>query len=149
MAKKTEYSDMKEGGRVDTVFSDTTSFNGVLKFNSSLKIEGKFKGKILSKGHLIIAENAKIRANIKAHSVVIAGEIRGDVEAFERLEMLSSGKLYGNIKTKKLKMADGVIFEGSCEMLRNITKEKDTNLTSFGAAVNSPKSGNKKLLKKI
>jgi len=149
MAKKTEYSDMKEGGRVDTVFSDTTSFNGVLKFNSSLKIEGKFKGKIISKGHLIIAENAKIRANVKAYSIVIAGEIRGDVEAFERLEMLSSGKLYGNIKTKKLKMADGVIFEGSCEMLRNITKEKDTVLSSFGTAVNSPKIGNKKLLKKI
>lgn len=149
MAKKTEYSDMKEGGRVDTVFSDTTSFNGVLKFNSSLKIEGKFKGKIISKGHLIIAENAKIRANVKAYSIVIAGEIRGDVEAFERLEMLSSGKLYGNIKTKKLKMADGVIFEGSCEMLRNITKEKDTVLPSFGTAVNSPKIGNKKLLKKI
>ncbi len=149
MAKKTEYSDMKEGGRVDTVFSDTTSFNGVLKFSSSLKIEGKFKGKIISKGHLIIAENAKIRANVKAYSIVIAGEIRGDVEAFERLEMLSSGKLYGNIKTKKLKMADGVIFEGSCEMLRNITKEKDTVLPSFGTAVNSPKIGNKKLLKKI
>ena len=149
MAKKTEYSDMKEGGRVDTVFGDTTSFNGVLKFNSSLKIEGKFKGKIISKGHLIIAANAKVRANVKAHSIVIAGEIRGDVEAFERLEMLSSGKLYGNIKTKKLKMADGVIFEGSCEMLRNITKEKDTGLPSFGTAVNSPKSGNKKLLKKI
>jgi len=38
MAKKTEYSDMKEGEKVETVFSNETSFNGVLKFDTSLKI---------------------------------------------------------------------------------------------------------------
>jgi len=117
MTRKNEYSDMKEGERVETVLSETTSFNGVLKFDTSLKIEGGFKGRIISKGHLIIGENAKIKANIKSGSIVIAGEVKGDVEATERLELLPSGKLYGNIKTKKLKMADGVIFEGTCEML--------------------------------
>jgi cytoskeletal protein CcmA (bactofilin family) len=120
MAKKNDYSDMKEGERVETTFSSSTSFNGVLKFESSLRVEGKFKGKIISKGHLIIGENAKINANIKAQSIIIAGEVRGDIEAYERLEMLPTGKLYGNIKTKKLKMSDGVIFEGSCQMLENV-----------------------------
>jgi cytoskeletal protein CcmA (bactofilin family) len=120
MAKKNDYSDMKEGERVETTFSSTTSFSGVLKFESSLKVEGKFKGKIISKGHLIIGENAKVNANIKAQSIIVAGEVRGDVEAQDRLEMLPTGKLYGNIKTKKLKMADGVVFEGSCQMLENI-----------------------------
>lgn len=139
MAKKNEFSDIKEGERVDTVFSNTTSFNGVLKFDSSLKIEGNFKGKILSKGYLMIGENAKVRANIRANSIVIAGEVRGDVEALERLEMLSTGKLYGNIKTKKLKIADGVIFEGSCQMLKlgekvddmGIPLEKERGAPSF------------------
>jgi cytoskeletal protein CcmA (bactofilin family) len=120
MAKKSEYSDIKEAEKVETVFSNATNFNGVLKFSTSLKIEGSFKGKIISTGHLIVGENAIIRANIKASSIVIAGEIKGNVEASERLEMLPSGKLYGNIKTKKLKMADGVVFEGSCEMLSSI-----------------------------
>jgi len=118
MGKKNEYSDIKEGEKVETVFSPTTSFNGTLKFNSSLKIEGTFKGEIISSGYLIIGEQAKVDANIKTNSIMIAGEVHGDVEAEERLEMLSTGKLYGNIKTKKLKMADGVIFEGSCEMIR-------------------------------
>jgi cytoskeletal protein CcmA (bactofilin family) len=122
MAKKDEYSDIKESEKVQTVFSETTSFDGVLKFNTSIKIEGNFKGKIVSNGYLIIGENAKVRANIKAHSIVIAGEVKGNVEASDRLEMLPSGKLYGNIKTKKLKMADGVIFEGTCEMLAHTGK---------------------------
>jgi cytoskeletal protein CcmA (bactofilin family) len=129
MVKKNDYSDIKEGEKVETIFSNTTMFNGELNFESSLKIEGSFKGKIKSKGHLIIGENAKIRASIKAYSIVIAGEVKGDVEAVERLELLPTGKLYGNIRTKKLKMADGVIFEGSCEML----KEQNLNKAMMGA----------------
>ena len=126
MAKKNDYSDIKEGEKVETTFSSTTSFSGVLKFDSSLKVEGKFKGKIISKGHLIIGENAKVNANIKAQSIIIAGEVRGDVEASDRLEMLPTGKLYGNIKTKKLKMADGVVFEGSCQMLETIGRTESS-----------------------
>jgi cytoskeletal protein CcmA (bactofilin family) len=117
MAKKDEYSDIKESEKVATVFSENTSFNGTLKFDSSIKIEGSFRGKILSKGYLIVGEKAKVRADVKAHSIVIAGEVKGDVEASERLELLPTGKLYGNIKTKKLKMADGVVFEGTCQMM--------------------------------
>ena len=116
MAKKDEYSDIKESEKVETVFSETTSFDGTLKFSTSIKIEGNFKGKIISKGYLMVGENARVRANIKVNSIVIAGEVKGNVEADDRLEMLPTGKLYGNIKTKKLKMADGVVFEGTCEM---------------------------------
>jgi len=117
MARKDEYSDIKESEKVATVFSKNTSFNGTLKFDSSIKIEGSFRGKILSKGYLIVGEKAKVRADVKAHSIVIAGEVKGNVEASERLELLPTGKLYGNIKTKKLKMADGVVFEGTCQMM--------------------------------
>ena len=125
MAKKNDYSDIKEGERVETTFSSTTNFNGVLRFDASLKIEGRFKGKIVSKGHLIVGENAKVNASIRANSIIIAGEVRGNVEAGDRLEMLPTGKLYGNIRTKKLKMADGVVFEGSCQMLKSLGRDED------------------------
>ena len=52
-------------------------------------------------------------------SVVVGGTVRGNIEATEKLEMLSTGKVYGNIRTAKLKIADGVVFEGKCEMIRN------------------------------
>jgi cytoskeletal protein CcmA (bactofilin family) len=125
MAKKDEYSDIRESEKVETVFSENTSLDGNLKFTTSIKIEGSFRGKIISSGYLIVGERAKVRANIKANSIVIAGEVRGNVAATERLEMLPTGKLYGNIKTKKLKMADGVIFEGTCEMIRDEEKGSD------------------------
>ena len=46
MPKKSEYSDIKESERVNTVLSETTAFNGVLVYETSLKIDGYFKGKI-------------------------------------------------------------------------------------------------------
>jgi len=133
--KKNQYEDIKEREKVETVLSDTTVFKGIIKFNSSLKIEGEYRGKIISKGYLIISENAKVFADIKARSIVIAGEIHGDVEAYDRLEMLSTGKLYGDIKTKKLKMADGVIFEGSCEMLKHINRDREKGGAIVGSKI--------------
>ncbi len=135
MAKKDEYSDIKESEKVETIFSESTSFDGILKFNTSIKIEGNFKGRIISKGYLIVGEKAKVKANIKANSIVIGGEVKGNVEAYDRLEMLPTGKLYGNIKTKKLKMADGVIFEGTCEMLRTTRRPIEEQETSTQSAV--------------
>jgi cytoskeletal protein CcmA (bactofilin family) len=123
MHKKSEYSDIKESERVNTVFSESTAFNGVLVYETSLKIDGYFKGRISTRGHLIVGEKAKVYANIQANSIVVAGEVKGDVEALERLEMLPTAKLYGNIRTKKLKMADGVVFEGRCEMLGPVGRE--------------------------
>jgi cytoskeletal protein CcmA (bactofilin family) len=59
-----------------------------------------------------------VKANIKVGSIVIGGVVRGNVEASERLEMLATGQVYGNIRTAKLNIADGVVFEGKCEMIK-------------------------------
>ena len=66
----------------------------------------------------MISEGSVIRANIKAHTVVVAGHVTGNVVATERLEMQASGKVVGNIKTAKLQIADGVVFDGNCEMIQ-------------------------------
>ena len=64
-------------------------------------------------------QGASITANIHVGSVVIGGTVKGNIEATEKLEMLSTGKVFGNIRTGKLKIADGVVFEGKCEMIKN------------------------------
>ena len=51
--------------------------------------------------------------------LIIGGYVKGNVEAKENLELLSTGQLFGDIKTAKLKIADGVVFEGKCEMIKN------------------------------
>jgi cytoskeletal protein CcmA (bactofilin family) len=111
--------DHKASERISTTLGRETEFNGVMRFRDSLKIDGAFSGEIVSSGFLYIEQGASITANIRVGSVVVGGTVRGNIEATEKLEMLASGKVYGNIRTAKLKIADGVVFEGKCEMIKN------------------------------
>ena len=111
-----------EIGMITTVFSKDTEFYGDLKFKKSLQINGYMEGEINSDGFLVVGEGAVVRANVRAQTVIISGEVHGNVEATDRLEIQTSGKLYGNIRTSKLKIADGVVFEGKCEMIKDAEK---------------------------
>ena len=111
--------DHKTTERISTTLGKETEFNGVMRFSESLKIDGSFTGEIVSSGFLYVEQGASITANIRVGSVVVGGTVKGNIEATEKLEMLATGKVYGNIRTAKLKIADGVVFEGKCEMIRN------------------------------
>ncbi len=116
MAKNDDHKGVE---RITTTLGRETDFNGVMRFRDSLKIDGTFSGEIVSTGFLYIEQGATITANIRVGSVVVGGTVRGNIEATEKLEMLATGKVYGNIRTGKLKIADGVVFEGKCEMIKN------------------------------
>lgn len=118
MSKKNNQPIVTEHGVIATVLGKETSFNGTLTFKKPLQISGEFKGEIQSEGYLVISEGARIQANIKAHTVVVGGMVIGNVTATHRLEMLTTGKVQGNIKTAKLQIADGVVFDGNCEMIQ-------------------------------
>ncbi len=119
MAKKRETVApmVTEGGQIATIFGKETDFHGMLEFHKPLQINGKFEGEIITDGILLIGETAVVKANIRAGTVVVGGEVTGNIEARQKLEMLPTGKVYGNIRTAKLQIADGVVFDGNCEMI--------------------------------
>jgi cytoskeletal protein CcmA (bactofilin family) len=121
--------------KVSTTLGKETVFNGKMKFSEPLKINGNFEGNIESPGFLYIENGAVVKADIKVRSIVIGGIVRGNIDASEKLEMLSTGKVYGNIRTAKLRIADGVVFEGKCEMI----KGNDTDIDVFSDNVESLK----------
>ncbi len=112
-------------GMVTTVFNKDTEFSGDLSFKKSLQINGLFEGEISSGGFLVIGEGAVVRANIKAKTVILMGTVHGNIEALSRLEIHGTGRLYGNIRTAKLQIADGVVFEGKCEMIKGETRKAE------------------------
>lgn len=112
-------------GMVTTVFNKDTEFSGDLSFKKSLQINGTFEGEISSGGFLVIGEGAVVRANIKAKTVILMGTVHGNIEALSRLEIHGTGRLYGNIRTAKLQIADGVVFEGKCEMIKGETRKTE------------------------
>ncbi len=123
--------ELKTTPRTITRLGRETTLKGKMKFKESVTISGRFEGEIDALGYLYIEDGADVRANVKAGTIIIGGVIHGNVEATERLEMLPSGKIYGNVRTAKLRIADGVVFEGKCEMIRNSDR---VDIFSTGAA---------------
>ncbi len=105
--------------KIVTTLGRETAFKGKMEFTKTLKIDGKFEGEIDSSGSLYIEEGARVRADIKARSITIGGIVHGNVTAAEKLVILSTGRVIGNITASRLRIADGVIFEGKCIMIRD------------------------------
>ena len=101
----------------NTVIGSGTMFEGVISSKENVCVEGVFKGKILSEGCVIIGETGKVEADIKADTIFMSGEVHGNMVAKTKLEITSHGKLRGNIKTGSLIIAEGVLFEGNCQMV--------------------------------
>ena len=88
----------------DTILSENINFSGTLNFEKPFLIRGKLSGNIISRGLLVVDEEAVVNANINAPRVVIRGSVKGDVTASEKVEVTVTGKLDGNVKAPEIFM---------------------------------------------
>ncbi|MBA7565534.1 hypothetical protein ES708_07219 [subsurface metagenome] len=98
-------------------------FNGKLILNGSVRIDGEFRGEALGSGMLIIGEGAYVEADIAVDSIVISGEVRGNLNIKKRTEISSTGRLVGNVKTSLLVVREGAVIDGACQMSDDDTGE--------------------------
>jgi cytoskeletal protein CcmA (bactofilin family) len=106
----------KEGVQV-VVLGEHTSFNGFLRFKETLRIQGKFKGTIEASGALIVDKGAVVEADhISAASLTVFGTVIGAVRAVDKIDMFSGAEVHGDLTAARLRIADGVLFEGQCRM---------------------------------
>ena len=106
----------KAKDEINAFLGEDTEFEGKFSFTGAVRIDGKFSGEIFSNGTLIVGESAVIKAQIQVADMIISGEVRGDIFAERKIEIIFPGKLFGNIETPKLVLEEGVIFEGNCKM---------------------------------
>jgi cytoskeletal protein CcmA (bactofilin family) len=92
---------------------------GDLIGNEDLTIEGKVDGKINLKDHnLTIGSNGKITAEIQAKTVMVIGEVVGNITADDKVEVAATGAMKGDIVAPRVVLADGARFKGSIDMDR-------------------------------
>ncbi len=91
---------------------------GTLSFEKTVRIDGSFKGDITSSGTLVIGESGFVEGNVKVGTALINGEVKGTVDATERVELHSPARLCGDIKTPTLIIGEGTSFDGKCVMLK-------------------------------
>lgn len=101
---------------VHTILGPESSFEGKLVFEGTVRIDGSFKGQINTDNILVVGQGARVEATVEVGSIVINGEVIGDVIAKELIEIHAPAKLRGNVTTPQIMIAKGVLFEGSCKM---------------------------------
>jgi cytoskeletal protein CcmA (bactofilin family) len=100
-------------GEFPTIIGADAAFKGEISFDKALRIEGGFEGQIRSKGTLSIAEGAKVTADIEAANIKLEGECKGNVTATEKLQLMSTARMEGDLRVNRLEIADGAIFMGN------------------------------------
>lgn len=109
--KPRELNESRLAGLID-IESD---FKGDLVFKGSFRIEGSFKGTITSDALLVVGEKGRVEADVKVGQLVINGEIRGHLEASDRIEIHNKGRVFGTVTSPRLIVEEGAFLEATCQ----------------------------------
>ena len=102
---------------VDTFLGPSMKAEGTLTSAGTIVVEGVFSGTLVSEQDVTVGKNAKITASVQARNVKVAGEVRGDIHAHERLELEVTARVMGDIEAKTVRIAEGAVLQGKCSMI--------------------------------
>jgi cytoskeletal protein CcmA (bactofilin family) len=106
----------EKSGELSTILGKGSVFEGKLKVEHTLRVDGKFTGDITTSDTLIIGKEGNVNGNIKAKTLIVGGTLSGAAEIKEKLVLESKSEFHGEMKTAKLVIDEGAIFDGRCSM---------------------------------
>jgi len=111
----------------ETIISGDTVFEGKVLAQAELRVDGTFKGEITSSSRVIVGTAGKVEATVEAKSMVVSGCVVGNLMVHERLEILSTGEVYGDLETQPgaLIIEKGARLEGRCSMGLDTEKARE------------------------
>ena len=99
-----------------TYFGPNVTIDGTVTGSEPVLIEGTVRGKINLSGDLRVGTKARVEATVHAKNVTVEGKLTGDVSADDKVELVASATVDGNIKAPKIVVAEGARFRGSVDM---------------------------------
>jgi cytoskeletal protein CcmA (bactofilin family) len=104
-------------GAGQAVLGKNVTVKGQITSREDLTIDGEVEGTVECQEHrLTIGPNARVQAALKAREIVIHGNIQGNVEATDKVDLKKEAKLVGDIKTTRITIEDGAYFKGSIDI---------------------------------
>jgi cytoskeletal protein CcmA (bactofilin family) len=102
---------------VSTFLGNDAVFDGVLEFKGTIRVDGRVKGKIMgNNGTLIIGDKSSVEAEIIVDIAIVRGEVRGTIEARDRIEAYPPARIIGDLRAPVISIHSGVIFNGASAM---------------------------------
>ena len=99
--------------------------NGELSGSEDLTVEGRVDGKIELRDHVLtVGSNGRIKAQISAKAIVVLGQVTGNLNATEKVDIKETGSVEGDVVAPRVAIADGSHFKGSIDMQKKEQPEK-------------------------
>ncbi len=111
----------KETDKLESFLGPNSNFKGELTVKGTLRVDGAVDGQ-LDADYVILGESAVVKGGIRARKIIVGGKIDGSLRAQELIEIKSNGKIFGDIFTQKLAIAEGGEFNGKVEMKKEESK---------------------------
>ena len=104
---------------INTILGKGSSITGDLRINGFVRLDGDIDGNLETDGNVIIGDNARIRGDVKAKSVIISGIIIGNIIAQEGIKILSEAAVLGDVISRKVQIDDKATFNGRCISIKD------------------------------
>jgi cytoskeletal protein CcmA (bactofilin family) len=102
--------------RITSVLGPGVIWQGTISGSGGVRIEGTFEGQIGLKGMLVVGESGRVSCeNLRASTVIIAGALRGNITT-QKLEIRSTGRVWGDVVTTSFVTEDGAFLRGQIRM---------------------------------
>ena len=103
--------------KFETIIGANTNFNGHLTCDGSVRIDGVCEGGVIETvGNVIVSPNAMVAADILARNVSVGGAVTGRINASNRLEILSGGRVWGDVEVGSFLLDEDGYFRGQLVM---------------------------------
>ena len=99
-----------------TFLGKDVTFKGVVTFDGMVRIDSHLEGELHTKGTIVVGECAVIKGRITADTLICSGKIKGTITASEKVQLLKSGILIGEVYAPLFSMEEGAHFQGLCDM---------------------------------
>ena len=108
---------------MNSTIGDGSAFEGKFYISGSLKIDGKFEGEIKTDDELVVGEKGRVKTDIYAKSVVVAGTVIGNINAENEVRLLETAKVLGDITAPSISIQRGVVAHGTITITGNNNKK--------------------------
>ena len=119
-----------QGGNFMATIGQSIVFKGELAGDEDLEIEGEVEGSVDLKSHqLTIGANGNLKAEVIAKSIIVIGQVKGNLTATERIEVQATGVVEGDIKAPRLNVQDGAVLNGTIDMSPSSVSEAKKSIS--------------------
>lgn len=139
----------KKETQISTIIGMEAVCNGDFASGGSVRIDGTVNGNVTVTDCVIVGASGCIHGDINARKVVIGGEIYGNLNVPEKVELTSTARVIGDLTTSALVIDEKAVFQGRCDMNQDVSKKVKLNNKAVKAMKKSAKSAIVEALKEV